>query len=87
MIPSFVKPVLWSYDTSKIDLKKDKKTLIFQVLNFGSEKAVSWLFRVYGKDDIAYVTSTIPKTAWNKKSLVLWSLVLGINPPAKRLLE
>ncbi len=86
MIPACVKTVLWSYDSSKIDLNKDKKTIISQVLNLGSENAISWLFKTYGKKEIASIASTIPATAWDKKSLKFWSLALQITPPSKRLI-
>lgn len=87
MIPASVKAVLWSYDSSKINLNKDKGTIIQQVLNLGSKEAISWLFKTYEKDEIVRVASKIPASSWNKKSLTLWSLVLGINPPKKRLLS
>ena len=86
MIPTFVKTVLWSYNSSKIDLNKDERTIISQVLNLGSEEAISWLFNTYGKKEITNIASTIPITAWDKKSLKFWTLVLQINPPSKRLL-
>ncbi len=86
MIPASVKTILWSYDSSKIDLNKDKKTIVGQVLNFGSEEGVLWLFATYGKDEIARIASTIPSTTWDRKSLKFWSLVLQINPPSKRLI-
>ena len=86
MIPASVKTVLWSYNSSKIDLKKDKKTIISQVLNMGSEEAISWLFNTYGKKEITRIASTIPVPSWDKKSLALWSLALQISPPSKRLI-
>lgn len=86
MIPPSVKTVLWSYDYSKLDLNKDKKTIISQVLNLGSEEAISWLFNTYGKEEIINVASTIPVSSWDKKSLALWSIALQISPPSKRLI-
>lgn len=86
MIPPCVKTVLWSYDTDKMDPVKDKKTIILQVLNYGTDDAISWLFKTYRKEEIGIIASTIPATAWNKKSLALWTLVLGIKPSLKRLL-
>ena len=85
MIPTSVKTVLWSYDSSKIDLNKDKKIIVSQVLNLGSEEAISWLFNTYGKKEITNIASSIPITAWDKKSLKLWSIALQISPPSKRL--
>ena len=85
MIPDFLRPYLWSYDIKTLDLKKHKRTIIFQVLNFGSKRATDWLFSTYSKGEIAEVANSIPQTEWNKKSLGLWSVILGINPRKQRL--
>ena len=78
-LPQSVKAVLWSYKTDKIEVNKHKKIIIFQVLNFGSEEAIKWLFKQYNLDLITKVASDIPLFQWNKKSLSLWKLVLSIN--------
>lgn len=78
--PQSVKAVLWSYDIDYIDVQKHKKIIIFQVLNFGSEDAIKWLFTEYGSVLIAKIANDIPLTQWNKKSLFLWKLILAINP-------
>lgn len=80
MIPSFIKSALWSYDTNEIDLNKNKRLIIQQVLNFGTKEATDWLFGQYGKKEIARAASSIPKSAWDKKSLALWSLIFDIHP-------
>ena len=85
MIPNFVRPYLWSYDISALDLKQHKKTIIFQILNLGSKKATDWLFSSYDKEEIKKIANTVPQTQWNKKSLRLWSVVLGIAPSKRRL--
>src|SRR3989339_1829216 len=78
-LPQSVKAVLWSYKTDKIEVNKHKKIIIFQVLNFGSEEAIKWLFKQYNLDLITKVASDIPLFQWNNKSLSLWKLVLPIN--------
>ena len=52
MIPSNIHPFLWSYDVDKIDLERDKKIIITNVLNFGTDPATKWLFEVYSREDI-----------------------------------
>lgn len=79
ILPQSVKAVLWSYDLNQIDLETHKKLLITQVLNFGNKEATDWLFKTYCKDEIIAVASQIPTGGWNKKSLALWSLYLGIE--------
>ena len=78
-LPQSVKATLWSYDATQIDLQKNKKIIISQVLNFGSLEAVRWLFANYSSDDIKEVTINIPLGAWDKKSLNLWSLYFNLN--------
>lgn len=85
MIPDFLKPYLWSYDIKNLDLQKHKRTIVFQILNFGSKKATDWLFSTYNRKEIAEVANSVPQTEWSKKSLRLWSVILGINPQKKRL--
>ena len=82
-LPPSVKNVLWSYDLRQIDLNKHKKLIIAQVLNFGSTAATDWLFRTYKMDEIKDIAAQIPSGQWDKKSLNLWALYLGIHPAAK----
>ena len=78
-IPDFIKTFLWSYDISKIDLEKDKKRIITNVLNYGTKEATDWLFSVYSKDDITETIQSPFSGEWNKKSLHFWSFILGIK--------
>ena len=80
MLERSVKRVLWSYDLGKIDVEKDEKLIINQVLNWGDLKAINWLFKTYKKGRVAEVASKLPVGNWNIKSLNFWSLVLGIKP-------
>lgn len=83
LTPQSVKTVLWSYNLNTIEVQKDRKIIISQVLNFGSEKAIKWLFKQYGFATIEQVANTIPLFQWNKKSLSLWKIVLSINPKSR----
>ncbi|MEK9155785.1 MAG: hypothetical protein AAB360_00580 [Patescibacteria group bacterium] len=79
-MPQSVKVTLWSYDTDRLDLEKSGRTVIGQVLNYGSTEAWDWLFSYYGRDRVREEAARVPKGAWNKPSLALWSLVLDIQP-------
>lgn len=83
ILPKSVAVTLWSYDVSKMDLLKDKKLIISQVLNMGNKEATDWLFHVYTVDDIRKIAESIPLGQWDKKSLALWSLCLNIYPLSK----
>ena len=79
MIPKYIQPFLWSYDFKKIDKEKDKKRIITNVLNLGSQKATNWLFDNYTKKEIKEVLSDPLPGEWDKKSFNFWSIVLGIK--------
>lgn len=81
MIPDFVAPFLWSYDVSALDIEHDKKRIITNVLNLGTQRATDWLFTVYTKQDIADCIAHPLPGEWSRKSLSFWALILGITPP------
>jgi len=82
-LPDSVKQAMWSYDTTKIDLDKNRRLIISQVLNYGTREATDWLFSHYGREEIALAAKEIPLGQWDKKSLALWSLILDITPSMK----
>jgi hypothetical protein len=80
MIPQFIKPFLWSYDTNALDLVRDKRRIITNILNLGTSQATDWLFGVYTKDDIkSCIVNPLPGE-WNKKSFNFWSLIFDVQP-------
>lgn len=79
-LPQAVKNTLWSWDTNKIDLEKDKKLIVTQVLNYGTEEATDWLFDTFSKSEIEKEAQKIPLGQWDEKSLALWSLIMDLDP-------
>ena len=78
--PRPVKACLWSYDIDALDLVRDKRIIIFQILNYGGVEASAWLFRNYSKDDISEVLRNSARSEWSKKSLNFWKIVLNVQP-------
>lgn len=80
MIPDYVKPFLWSYDTQRIDLERDKRRVILNVLNLGSKPATDWLFSQYPKEVIKKTVEEFgAKGELSPKSLNYWLLLLEID--------
>lgn len=79
MIPKFVQPFLWSYDISALDLARDKKRIITNVLNLGTKEATDWLFETYTQEDIKDCLIHPLPGEWNNKSIVFWSLLLKVK--------
>lgn len=84
MIPNYIKPFLWSYDSRKINLKEDKRTIVLNILNLGTKKATDWLFKNYSKNEIKQIISKTYKSEWDNKSINLWSMVFNVRPKNKR---
>jgi hypothetical protein len=78
-IPDFIKPFLWSFDFSKIDIQEDKKRIITNVLNLGTKEATDWLFSVYKKEDIVESIKNPFSGEWNNKSLNFWSFIFDVK--------
>ena len=82
-IPKFVAPCLWSYDIKNLDLWQDKELIITQVLNYGDEKRIKWLYSVYSEDDIKEVVSHPRRGLWFERVLNFWEIMLKIHLPKK----
>lgn len=79
MIPSYIHPFLWSYDVDKLDLERDKKRIITNILNLGTTSATKWLFEVYSREDIKEAVINPLAGEWNKKSLNFWKIILDVK--------
>jgi len=79
-IPPVFKPFLWSYDVDKMDMRRDKRRIIINILNLGTREAVNELFKIYKKKDIIESVVNSMRGEWNEKSLNFWSLIFNVAP-------
>jgi len=86
ILPKFLKPALWSYDISKmrLDNPSDKKEIITQVLNCGTDEQIEWLFKTYQSKEIRQVLKEPRRGTWYSKSLNFWTKILGIKISEKK---
>ena len=73
------RPFLWSFDVSRMDIGKNKKRIITNVLNLGTKEATDLLFDVYDKEDIKQQIENPLPGEWSDKSLNYWSIVFDIK--------
>ena len=78
-IPNFFKPVLWSYDLSKLDSAKDYRTILVQTINYGDWRHWQWLVKKYGKERIAHRIETLPASEFRSSALKLAQLLFGVK--------
>ncbi|MFH1326482.1 MAG: hypothetical protein ABIH48_03365 [Candidatus Falkowbacteria bacterium] len=79
-IPLYVRPFLWSYDVKKMDVKKDKKRILTNILNLGTTKATKWALSTYSKREIKDILRRPLPGEWNDKSLNFWSFLFNVTP-------
>ncbi len=73
MLPISFKPYLWSYIFEKLDIEKNKKTIILNILNFGNTNSWKELFKIYGKNEIKKVFYSVKKTEFDSKTFSFWN--------------
>jgi len=78
-LPKFLEPVLWSYNLKDIDIKKDEDLIIQQVLNWGTEKEIKWLFKTYTKRKIKQVLNNPKRGCWQARVLNYWLKIFDIK--------
>ncbi|MEI6378555.1 MAG: hypothetical protein WCO55_02765 [Candidatus Falkowbacteria bacterium] len=82
-LPLFLKPYFWSYDFSQIDLEKNRRLIVVNLLNYGSKRATDWLLMTYGRVTVKRLFVAMPQSELSRKSLNYWSIIFGIKPKAK----
>ena len=78
-LPETFRSLLWSYDFSRIDPVRHKRTIIVQALNYGTLAQWRWLVESYGRRGIRDTVAHIPASEINPRSLRLASLLLGVD--------
>lgn len=77
-LPKSFKPLLWSYDFDKLDLKKDKKTIIINTLNYGDLKQWKWIKDFYGLATLKKTLIAVPATELRSRVQPLVQLFFSI---------
>ena|ERR1700730_7597353 len=78
-LPETFRPLLWSYDFSRIDPLKHKKTIIVQAVNYGTLAHWRWLVQSYGREGVRDVVTRCKRnqTAFAPPCLVdIWGRTL-----------
>jgi len=78
-IPDYFKPLFWSYNFSKLDLVKDKKTIIIQAINYGDLKHWKWLVDKYGQEEIRSILQIVPATEIRDRVKNLITIMFNIS--------
>jgi hypothetical protein len=77
-LPGVFQPLFWSYRFEDLDPRRDEKTIIVQLINYGSLTQWRWLVRQYGASEIRRILQSIPETEIKPRSQALASLLFSI---------
>jgi Family of unknown function (DUF6922) len=77
-LPGNLRPLFWSYRFEELEPEKDEKTIIIQLINYGSLTHWRWLVRQYGTAEVTKVLRSIPATEIKPRTRVLASILFSI---------
>lgn len=77
-LPSDFRPFFWSYDWRQLNLLKDKKVIILQLINYGTLDHWQWLAKIYGLPEIKRVIKQVPASEIKPKTRRLISVLFAI---------
>ena len=78
-IPKKFQRIIWSYDISKVDLEKNKREIITQVLNYGTWQDLKLLFKIYPEKEIKKIIKNPRRGVWFKKVLNFWMQIYNLK--------
>lgn len=71
-LPAYLQSSLWSYDLSKMDLYKNVRVIITQILNYGNERQLRWLFSNYDTETMRGTLFHPLRGMWHREKLRKW---------------
>lgn len=77
-LPDNLRRLFWSYRFEELDPARDEKTIIIQLVNYGTLANWRWLIREYGAAEVRRVLESIPATEIKPRTRALASLLFSI---------
>jgi len=78
-LPIFFKPLFWSLNFQSIDLKKNKRNIIINTINYGDWKHWRWITKNYGKKNVKKTITKIPASEFRPAALTLASILFSLK--------
>ena len=78
-LPSGIRACLWSWDHPSINLRRDRRLIITQVLNYGRWEDVRWLLKHFERSDLRKVLRDPARGQWLPDVLNFWMRRLNIR--------
>ena len=76
-IPTYFKPLLWSYDFKKLDPQKNEQDIVLNAINYGNLLHWSWIAAEYGKPQVSQIIKRSRPLALRPGARALAKIVFG----------
>mgnify|MGYP001617723664 CR=1 FL=1 len=80
-LPDIFRPLMWSYNFSKLNPEKHKAIIIRNAINYGTLGHWRWIINHYGQGIVKEILEKTPAPAIKPRAARLAQLVLGIENP------
>jgi uncharacterized protein DUF6922 len=77
-LPDNLRRLFWSYRFEELELARNQKTIIVQLVNYGTLANWGWLMREYGLAEVRRVLESISATEIKPRTRALASLLFSI---------
>lgn len=78
-VPSFFRPILWSYRPGALDPVRHKKIIIAAAINYGSLKHWRWIAQQYGRRGVGRMLASLPATAIRAHVRPLAAIIFSVK--------
>ncbi|OHB20868.1 MAG: hypothetical protein A2666_04440 [Parcubacteria group bacterium RIFCSPHIGHO2_01_FULL_47_10b] len=78
-LPDFFRPIMWSYDLSRVSPEKNITEIITNTLNVGMWEHLKWVVDFYGKERVQSTIINIPETALRPGAIALAKALFNIE--------
>ena len=78
-LPEAFRPFFWSYRFEDLDSHKDEKTIVVNLINYGSLGHWRWLVSQYGTVKVKQILESVPETEIKPRTRSLASLLFSIS--------
>ncbi len=75
-LPEFLRPLFWDTDFDRLRIPGHERYIIERILELGDDRAIRWVWRTFGPEEIARTVRRSRVISPNTASL--WALLLGI---------
>lgn len=76
-LPEFLREYFWDVEFDKINFKNRKVYILKRILEYGNEKAITWMWKNFKKSEIKDTLSNF--RGYSLKTANFWAFVLNIK--------